>query len=115
MSEKKIRVRVFRGEITPKIVEVVKGIEPVDGKVTFTVAKIREELEWDLKKMVENGHVKEISLNVEIAAILTELGMVIIGKAKRQAGEMGRSKNLFMLDMNQLTSLGKKMFEEEGA
>lgn len=110
MSDKKTKVRVFRGVITPKIVEYIKSIKPVDGKVSFTVASVRRAINEDLMKMVNEGHVKEGSLNVEIASILTSLGIETCGDAPREDGEMGRPKKLFLFSESTLSDRGKKMF-----
>ncbi len=110
MSDKKTKVRVFRGVIAPKIVEYIKSIKPVGGKVSFTVASVRRAISEDLMKMVNEGHVKEGSLNVEIASILASLGVETCGDAPRESGEMGRPKKLFLFSESTLSDRGKKMF-----
>lgn len=110
MSDKKTKVRVFRGFITPKIVEYIKSVEPRDDRVVFTVSSIRRAIDKDLIKMVDDGHVKEGSLNVEIASILSSLGVDTCGDAPREVGEMGRPKKLFLFSESTLSERGKKMF-----
>lgn len=110
MTDKKTRVRVFRVFIAPKIAEFISGMEPVDGKKSFTVSSIRKALNEDLMKMVNEGHVKEGSLNVEIASILSSLGIEANGDAPREDGEMGRPKKLFVFSESTLSDKGKKVF-----
>lgn len=110
MSDKKTKVRVFRVFIAPKIVGYIRCLEPVDGRVAFTVASVRKALSPDLLKMVDEGHVKEGSLNVEIASILSSFGIETCGDAPREEGEMGRPKKLFLFSESALNERGQRLF-----